>query len=168
MDKLLLEQPWLPKVVELSKAAGLDWLLMACLALELSAGDPRCRNIDREFVSDQLGPDSPLFSKHWEDGIPSVKLVDLGTRWGLFQILGRVAEEKGYFTGRLVNFTDIGANTRAACEMFSNVIQEGGTEEDAIRYFGAEPDRVYKRMQESRDSVEILLHIGVPEESVEQ
>jgi len=166
MDKLLLEYPWISKIVTLSKDVGLDWLMMTCLALELSGGDPRCRTLDKEFLFDTLGPDSPLFAGYWDQGMPSINVIDLGTRWGLFQILGRVAVETGAFTGRLINFTDIGANVKAAVTIARNTIQKGGTEEDVIKYFGADPNRVYALMNESRHSITILLTIGLDDEEL--
>ena len=168
MDKLLLEYPWLPKVVQLSKDTGLDWLMMSCLALELSGGDPRCRILDKKFMLETLGPDSPLVAGRWDNNLPDIRVIDLSTRWGLFQILGRVAEEQNVFTGRLINFTDIGANVRAACQLVRNIIQDGGTEDDAIKYFGADPERVRSLMNESRDSFDVLLNIGLTEEEYEE
>jgi hypothetical protein len=173
MDKLLLEYPWLPKVVSLSKDHGLDWLMMACLALELSGGDPRCRTLDGEFLLSELGPTNPHFAMHWHNSVPEIKLVDLATRWGLFQILGRIAVDNQVFTGRIINFTDIGANVRAACLLAQKVITNGGTIDDVALYFGADPDRIRALMDESRASVELLLTITeavaeTEEEEVEQ
>ena len=172
MDKLLLEYPWLSKVVSQSKEHGLDWLLMACIALELSGGDARCRTGDNVFLLSKLGPDNPNVAAHWtefEEGVmPDVYLTDRATRWGLFQILGQVAIDSGVFTGRLINFVDIGANVRAACLLAQNVINDNGSTEDVIRYFGADPDRVCALMQESRGSIELLLNISAQAEEVEQ
>lgn len=160
MDKLLLEYPWLPKVVAHSKDYGLDWLMMAALALELSGGDPRCRTLDREFLMEHMAPDCPLVAAHWDyTGLPDIEIIDMATRWGLFQILGRVAKENGVFTGRTINFIDIGSNVRAACEIFSRLINDGATTDKAIIYFGADPKRVKTLMHESRASFELLLSI---------
>jgi len=159
MDKLLLEYPWLSKVVSLSKDNGLDWLLMVCLALELSGGDPRCRTLDSDFLLEHMGADCPLTARHWYNGVPDVELFDLATRWGLFQILGRVAVEKSIYSGRFINFIEAGSNTRAACMLMTSIINNGGTIDDGIRYFGADPSRVYRLMNESRESIEVMLHI---------
>jgi hypothetical protein len=175
MDKLLLEYPWLNKVVSASKEHGLDWLLMASIALELSGGDARCRTADNVFLLAKLGPDNPNYAEHWQDMgdniMPDTYLTDRATRWGLFQILGQVAIDGGVFTGRLINFVDIGANVRAACLLAQNVLNNNGSIDDVIRYFNAHPDRVYSLMQESRDSIDLLLNISknaVEEEQVEQ
>jgi len=164
MDKLLLEYPWLNKVVSQSKEHGLDWLLMACIALEVSGGDARCRTEDNVFLLAQLGPDNPNVAAHWtefdDNVMPDTYLTDRATRWGLFQILGQVAIDSGVFTGRLINFVDIGANTRAACLLAQNVINDNGSLDDVMLYFGANPDRVYALMAESRASVELLLNIS--------
>jgi len=172
MDKLLLEYPWIPKVVSLSKDHGLDWLLMACMALELSEGDPRCRTLDREFLVSELGAVNPHYTQHWKGGLPDTKITDLATRWGLFQILGRIAVDNQVFTGRIINFTDIGANVRAACLLAGNILNKGGTEDDIIKYFGADPERVRALMSESRASVNLLMNISASiteeEEKVEQ
>lgn len=171
MDKLLLEYPWLPKVVSQSKEHGLDWLMMACLALELSGGDPRCRTIDHDFLINNLGESATDMSiqEQWvkvptaiEDEVglaPQVDIYDRATRWGLFQILGETAIARGIFTGRMINFTDIGANTRAACLLFWEVIQKGGTTDSAIIYFGADPKQVRALMAESRASITMLLNL---------
>lgn len=163
MDKLLLEYPWLNKVVSASKEHGLDWLLMSCIALELSGGDARCRTADSAFLLSQLGPDNPNYAEHWNDiedsSLPDAYLTDRATRWGLFQILGQVAIDSGVFTGRLINFVDIGANVRAACLLTQNILNDNGSTDDVIRYFGADPERVYALMEESRESINLLLNI---------
>ncbi len=164
MDKLLLEYPWLNKVVSQSKEHGLDWLLMSCIALELSGGDARCRTADNVFLLAKLGPDNPNYANHWQDmgdGIysPDTYLTDRATRWGLFQILGQVAVDSGVFTGRFINFVDIGANVRAAWLLAQNVLNDNGSIDDVIRYFGADTKRVYSLMKESRESVGLLLNI---------
>lgn len=163
MDKLLLEYPWLNKVVSQSKEHGLDWLLMASIALELSGGDARCRTNDNVFLLTKLGPDNPNYAAHWEEidesMMPDTYLTDRATRWGLFQILGQVAIDSGVFTGRLINFVDIGANVRAACLLTQNVLNDNGSTDDVIRYFGANPERVYALMEESRESIILLLNI---------
>jgi len=179
MDKLLLEYPWLNKVVSQSKEHGLDWLLMACLALELSGGDPRCRTLDAEFLAKELGESATdlAISEQWIKiplaiegdeaiitSVPNVNIYDRATKWGLFQILGETVIARGIFTGRMINFVDIGANTRAACFLFEEIIRKDGTERDAILYFGADPDRVYTLMEETRKSIRILLDINATEE----
>ena len=183
MDKLLLEYPWLPKIVSLAKDHGLDWLMMACLALELSNGDPRCRTLDHSFLINELGESATDLAVHdqWvkvptgideEVGLaPEVAIYDRATRWGLFQILGEVAIGRGIFTGRMINFTDIGANTRAACLLAQDIINKGGTLNDIINYFGADPVRVLRLMDESRRSIMLLLdltHVATSEEELEQ
>lgn len=171
MDKLLLEYPWLNKVVSASKEHGLDWLLMSCIALELSGGDARCRTEDNVFLLNELGPDNPNFAGHWEtvneSMMPDTYLIDRATRWGLFQILGQIAVDSGVFTGRLINFVDIGANVRAACLLAQNVLSDHGSTDDVILYFGANPDRVFSLMEESRESIGMLLNITEEAANVE-
>ena len=160
MDKLLLEYPWISKMVSQSKEYGLDWLMMSCLALELSKGDPRCRMLDREFMLEHMGPDCPLVAARWSNGVPDIQVQDECTRWGLFQILGRVAIDKGLYSGRLINFIEAGSNIRAACILAQDILQkDDSTVDDVILYFGANPRMVYALMEESRASVSMLLEI---------
>lgn len=187
MDKLLLEYPWLPKVVSHSKEYGLDWLLMASIALSVSNGDPRFRTIDNDFLFDELNTDNPHVAMHWdkvqrivheetEDNpaeiatidLPQINVIDLATRWGLFQILGRVARDNQAFSGRMINFTDIGANVRAACILASRAFAKNESADDVILYFDANPAHVYELMEQLRISTTRLLTLSADTEEEDE
>lgn len=160
-NKLLLEYPWLPKVFEMSKEHGLDWLRMASMALILSGGDPRRREIDWDFLDAKLGPDNPKHTLDYGAGeTPSIDIIDRATRWGLFQIHGQAAIDLGAFTGRLINFIDIGANTRAACTIMASLLKDGMTVEEAERYFGVDSSLVDEQVDGLKQSISMLLRVG--------
>ena len=161
MSKLLFEYPWLPRVFEMSKETGLDWLRMSAIALLLSEGDPRKRVIDYVFMQGSLGPESPLFAAQYDtEQRADIDLIDRSTRWGLFQLHGQVAVESG-FSGRLINLIDIGANTRIACALLVEALKTREIQ-DAERYvFEVDPAAIDEVVGDLKQSIELLTQIGM-------
>lgn len=159
MHKILLEYPWLPKMLEFSREYELDWIHMSAMAILLSEGDPRKRVLDIDFMLEQFGPDSPISAMHWSDGMPNIYIVDLCTKWGLFQILGAVAIDRGY-SGRLINFIDHASNIKMACQISLDIIRSGKTMEDVEEYFLLKHNDVVALMSQIRSSLQILLDVN--------
>ena len=121
-ELFLFDRIWFPKVFKYAREAGLDWLRMCAAAEILSDGDPRKRVIDWNFINEFIPSESPVFSTMYDvDGQPSADLIDRGTRWGLFQIVGQQAIDFGH-SGRLVNLIDITKNVQVICNIMTNII----------------------------------------------
>lgn len=129
-ELFLFDRVWFPKVFKIARESGLDWLRMCAAAEVLSNGDPRTRIVDWDFISTYMGPDSPVFSPMYDqEERPSADIIDRGTRWGLFQIVGQRAFDLGH-SGRLVNLIDITKNTQVACSIMVELINRMGDTAD--------------------------------------
>ena len=123
-ELFLFDRVWFPKVFKYSREAGLDWLRMCAAAEVLSDGDPRKRVIDWEYIKEYIGLDSPVFSSMYDElGLPSAEIIDRGTRWGLFQLVGQRTIDYGH-TGRLVNLIDITKNVQTACNIMTQLVRQ--------------------------------------------
>lgn len=123
-DIFLFDRPWFPKVFKIAREANLDWLRMCAAAEILSDGDPRARNIDWDFIDNKLNQENPKYIMFYVDGRPNSELIDKGTHWGLFQILGEIAIAHGRSPGRLVNLIDIVKNTQVACYLIKYTMNQ--------------------------------------------
>jgi hypothetical protein len=127
-ELFLFDRLWFPKVFKIARESGLDWLRMSAAAEVLSDGDPRKRVIDWDFINEFIPSDSPVFSAFYdENGQPSADLIDRGTRWGLFQIIGQQAIDFGH-TGRLVNLIEYTKNIQVVCYMMVELINKAEQE----------------------------------------
>lgn len=120
--KLVFEYHWFPKLVSICRSMGLNCIRMAAHAIALSEGDARKREIDWDYLEEYMGADNPLFAIYYEDnGQPSRHVIDLATRWGLFQVHGRLAQSWGW-SGRAINLIDATKNIQVACKMVADGI----------------------------------------------
>lgn len=130
----LFDRVWFPRVFRIARESGLDWLRMCAAAEVLSNGDPRARFVDWDFIAEHLATDNPVFSAFYDEyERPTAELIDRGTRWGLFQILGQDAVTNGRDRGRLVNLIDVVKNTQIICHMLVQKIDEVQTEAKRLR-----------------------------------
>jgi len=121
-ELFLFDRTWFPKVFKCARESGLDWLRMSAAVEVLSDGDPRKRVVDWNFINEFISSESPVFSAMYdEDGQASADIIDRGTRWGLFQIIGQQAIDFGH-VGRLVNLTIPENNIKVICHMMANLI----------------------------------------------
>lgn len=122
--RLLFEENWFTPLFRACKEHGLDWTRMCAIAYLLSGGDASARRIDWNYITDKMNPENPLaVAMYDDDGNPSEELIDLGSRWGLFQVLGRVARDTGY-KGQLPGLASVGAGIKAGVELMVGAIRE--------------------------------------------
>ena len=169
-ELFLFDRVWFPKVFRIARESGLDWIRMCAAAEVLSNGDPRARNIDWAFINEYIGADSPVFSAMYDqDAQPSADIIDRGTRWGLFQIIGQRAFDFGH-TGRLVNLIDITKNTQVACSIMVELINrlesnlqnpaEESLQRIAEKSLGWPVDEIDLKVSELKTQMENLLTFG--------
>ena len=170
-ELFLFDRIWFPKVFKIARESGLDWIRMCAAAEVLSNGDPRARNIDWDFINEFIGSDSPVFSAMYDnEGQPSADLIDRGTQWGLFQIVGQRAIDFGH-TGRLVNLIDITKNTQVACSIMVELINRIGISADcgengeslqklAEKSLGWPIDKIDQKVSELKAQMEGLMVFG--------
>jgi hypothetical protein len=143
-ELFLFDRLWFPKVFKIAREAGLDWIRMCAIIEVLSNGDPRTRNLDWGFINEFMGSESPVFGPmYYDNGEPSIDIIDKGTRWGLFQIIGQVAVDNGH-TGQLVNLTVPENNIKVACYLLVKHIND--IEAKLRKEFkpGEEPESIQK------------------------
>ena len=167
-ELFLFDRVWFPKVFRIARESGLDWIRMCAAAEVLSDGDPRARNIDWNFINESIGSDSPVFGAMYDqEGQPSADIIDRGTQWGLFQIVGQRAIDFGH-TGRLVNLIDITKNTQVACSIMVELINRFGETADpsehpqrvAEKSLGWPIDKIDQKVSELKAQMEGLMVFG--------
>ena len=122
--KLLFEQRWFTPLVKACKQEGLDWIRMSAIVYQLSGGDPQMRTLDWDYIESNLGADNPLYSEHYDElNRPSEAIIDRGTRWGLFQVHGDIAQRNGY-KGQFAGLTSIDASIKAGVCLMKFALEE--------------------------------------------
>lgn len=122
--RLLFEERWFTPLFRACKEAGLDWLRMSAIARILSGGNPQMRTIDWDFIGAKLGPDNPLLAGAYDESErPSEEIIDRGTRWGLFQVHGEIAQQNGY-KGQFAGLTSIDAGIKAGVALMKRALDE--------------------------------------------
>jgi hypothetical protein len=163
--RLLFEEQWFGQLFRTCKEYGLDWLRMSAAAYVLSGGDVAKREVDWEYLEDRLSPDNPIRLPSYDDaGRPQLDLIDLATRWGLFQVHGDKAVSQGY-KGQPAGLASTGAGIKAGVVAVAKRLErraEGSVEtvrEAERAALLVDPESIDEKVEELRAQIGALLEI---------